>query len=382
MSALTFQLLVDGQPLDEDTIGAIESIEVEDHAELADAARVRFAISLAGKSDGWTVLDQRICERLAPIELGVRLGGDAISTLLRGYVVDVRAELGPEPGRSSVEIVAMDPTVLMDLEEKVKAWPDRADSAIAQSIFSDHGFDADVDDTGRARAEREMTTMQRGTDIRFLQQLARRNGYECYVEPGASGGTPVGHFHAPRLEQQPQAVLTVGTGTDANFEHVKLRHDLLGATTARAKGVDDRQTQAKAEDADVQGSERRALGRQAAESGDHPRVRLLSQTGLTTTDELRTLAQSVVDRSAFELRAEGNVNIAALPQVLRAKVPVNVRGLGQRYSGQWYVERVLHRIVGTSYEQRLALKRNATGLTRQERFQEDDALPPTPAVRT
>ena len=39
----------------------------------------------------------------------------------------------------------MDPTVLMTLEEKVKPWPNMADSDIASAIFGDHGFTPDVE---------------------------------------------------------------------------------------------------------------------------------------------------------------------------------------------------------------------------------------------
>ena len=84
----------------------------------------------------------------------------------------------------------MDPTVLMHLDEKVKSWPNMKDSDVASSIFSDsaYGFTPGrrVDRSGRAQ-ENDHTLIQRGTDIQFLQQLADRNGFECFVELNDAG---------------------------------------------------------------------------------------------------------------------------------------------------------------------------------------------------
>ena len=52
-----------------------------------------------------------------------------------------------------------------------------------------------------------------------------------------------------------------------------------------------------------------------------------------------------------------------------------VRGVGQQFSGRYYVERVLHTISGDgTWTQRFTLRRNATGLTKRENFRSDDAL--------
>src|SRR5262249_10200637 len=155
------------------------------------------------------------------------------------------------------------------------AWPDQADSAIAQSIFGDYGFDADVQSSDPVRQQDEVTTMQRGSDIRFLRKLAERNGCECYLEVGSDGRT-TGHFHPPRLEQPAQAVLSVNLGTDTNLDDFKARYDMLAATTAKVTGVDV--ADASDQDASARQASQRTLGADPAVGGDRPRVRLLSQT--------------------------------------------------------------------------------------------------------
>jgi phage protein D len=375
--SIAYTLHVAGAPVDAATLEAIQSIEVEDHAELADVARLRVTTAVAGRDHTWTIVDDPIATRLANVRIGVRIGAGAAVPLLDGYVIDIRAQLGSEPGRSTVEIVAMDATVLMDLEEKVRAWPDQSDSTVANVMFSEYGFDADVQSSDPVRQETDVTSMQRGSDISFLRRLAERNGYECFLDIGDYGRT-TGHFHPPRLDQAAQTVLSVNLGTETTLDQFKVRYDMLKATTASASGIDAHD----ASDQPVQApsTSQKELGGASTIPADRPRTRLLSGGGLSRSGELQTLTQAVVDRSSYAITAEGIVNAAVIGHVLRAKQPVLVRGAGLQFSGQYYVHRVLHRFANGSYQQHVTLKRNAAGLTHRETFQEDNSAAPQPAV--
>ena len=47
--------------------------------------------------------------------------------------------------------------------------------------------------------------------------------------------------------------------------------------------------------------------------------------------------------------------------MLRVGEPVEVDGVGERYSGTYYVDSVTHRFDARGYEQRFSLLRNALG---------------------
>jgi phage protein D len=315
---------------------------------------------------------------LTNVQIGVRLAGSAVTPLIDGYVIDVRASLGNVAGASLVEIVAMDATVLMDLDEKVRAWPDQSDSSVAEAIFGEYGFDTDIEKTDFVRQESDVTSMQRGSDIRFLHRLAERNGFECFVGVGSSGKT-VAHFHSPRLDQSSQTVLSVNMGSETTVDDFKVRYDMLKATTAAASGIDAHDAQPQPVQAPS--ASEKSLGGASTIPTDRPRLKLLPGSGLSRAGELQTLAQAVVDRSAYAITAEGVANAGALGQVLHAKQPVLVRGAGLQFSGTYYVQRVLHRFEHNGYKMHLALKRNAAGLSHRESFQEDDSLPQQPAVQ-
>jgi phage protein D len=374
-TAITYSLTIGGTPAPAQVLDALRQIDVEDHAEMADMLRLRLACTVKADGSGWTLLDDAVFPRLANLRLSITVGSGSAIPLMNGYVIETTAQLSNDPGGSLLTVIAMDPTVLMHLEEKVKAWPSMADSDVASAIFSDatYGFTPVVEATRYTRDENDHTLIQRGTDIQFLQQLAERNGYECFVELNPSTGEVEGHFHPPRHDGKPQGVLTVNMGAATNVNALRARFDMLAATTARATtlDVDD----ASDQPGTAQDTSQTGLGDAPSTGTDRPRTVLLSGLGMGKSGEVQRYAQAVVDRSAWSIVAEGDLNTVAYGGVLRAKRPVMARGAGRDFSGRYYVERVLHTIKGDgSYTQRFTLRRNAVGLTGREEFTDDDAL--------
>src|ERR1700710_1587203 len=200
---------------------------MEDHASMADMLRLRLAVAVKKDASGWTLLDDKLFERLTNVKLSVTVGSAKSVPLISAYVVEVDTNFSQNPGNSQLVVTAMDPTVLMHLDEKVKAWPNMMDSDVASAIFSDgaYGFTPVVESTQWSRQEDDHTLMQRGTDIQFLQHLAERNGFECLVEINEAGQVE-GHFHPPKHDGQPQGTLSVNMGNDTNVNGFRARFDM------------------------------------------------------------------------------------------------------------------------------------------------------------
>lgn len=373
MPEISYRLLIDGSPASPDILAAVQQIEVEDHADMADMLRLRMALGVRDGCCDWRIIDDSVFGRLVPIKIEVTVGSGLAQPLIEARVIETSADFSNQPGRSVLNVVAMDPTVLMNLEEKRMNWPNMADSDIADEIFRSYGFDPQVEQTEPTRDEVDTTTTQIGTDIQFLKELAERNGYECYVEMNPETGILEGHFHPPHADETPQGVLAVNMGEATNINSFNARYDMLRPTTAQATGLDV-ETQ-EDQPAQAESSSLPSLGREPALGGDNPRSVFLSRTGLHQTGELQTLAQAVSDRSAWAITAEGELNTVAYGGILRAKRPVNVRGAGNQFGGTYYVEMVSHTFSGDSYTQRFRLRRNALGLTGDESFRENNALP-------
>jgi phage protein D len=366
MPAISYTLLIDGAPAASDLLAAIQQIEVEEHADLAAMLRLRLAVGVREDGSGWEIVDDDTFSRLARLSLLVTVGSGMPEPLIEAYVIETRLSASNRPGESTFEVVAMDGTVLMSLEEKVRPWPNMADSDIASVILSEYGLLPDVESTSPTRQELDLTVIQRGTDIQFLRHLAGRNGYECYVELNRLTTLAEGHFHPPRLDGTPQGTLTVNMGSATNVNRLTVRFDTIKPAVA---DVADLEAGSQSDQtASISSMSLTELGSSSLLGGSQQRRVRIGPSSLFETGELQTYAQAVVDQSAWAITAEGDLDTTAYGSVLRARRPVLVRGVGQRFSGTYYVERVQHLLGGDSYSQHFSLRRNATGLQGTEAF--------------
>ena len=371
----SYQLTIGGTPATAEVLAAVKKIEIEDHASMADMMRIHLGVAVRENGNGWTVLDDDLFHRLVDLQVTVTAGTGPAMPLMEAYVVHVDTTFSNDPGGSELVVTAMDPTVLMHLEEKAKTWPNMMDSDVASAIFSDgaYRFTPVVGSTQWSREENDHTLTQRGTDIQFLQQLAERNGYECFVTLN-DAGVVEGHFHKPEPDAPPQGVLTVNTGSATNVNSFQAKFDMIAPSVAKAATIDPDDTSGQTADSS-QAEQADSMGGSSATPTDRPRTALLSGLAMAQSGEIQRYAQSVVDRSSWSILAEGTLNTVAYGKILRAKKPVMVRGIGQQFSGRYYVERVLHTITSDgTWTQQFSLRRNATGLTRRENFRSDDAV--------
>src|SRR5215210_8615702 len=104
---------------------------------MADMLRLRIAIAPRDGCSDWVVLDENLFRRLAKIKVVVTVGSGPAEPLIETRVIETNANFANQPGQSVLNVVAMDPTVLMNLQEKVRPWPNMADSDVAPAIFKD-----------------------------------------------------------------------------------------------------------------------------------------------------------------------------------------------------------------------------------------------------
>ncbi|HEY44895.1 MAG TPA: phage late control D family protein [Anaerolineae bacterium] len=372
MPDITYTLLIDDAPASPEVMEGVQEIHVENGGDMADIFRIRIALGMTDRGD-WTTLQDDRFKPLTPVTIRVQVGIGPSEPLISGYVTSNRVSINNEPGQSSLEIVGMDATVLMNLEEKVVAWPNMADSDIATAVFGNYGFTPQVDQTQPVRQDMDVTTIQRGTDIQFLRRLAERNGFECYVENDPLLNADVGHFHSPELQGKAQGILSVSFGPNTNVSSFNARYDMLQATTARISEMDINSKSVQTGQAD--NLSELTLGREDVLGRiSLAPVVLPSKPGLFSAAELQTFCQAVVNRSAWAVSAEGEVETGVYEGILRARRTVNVRGAGDLYSGTYYVTRVFHTLSGVGYTQRFELQKNAIGLSGAEVFMDTGAL--------
>ncbi|HUH98334.1 MAG TPA: contractile injection system protein, VgrG/Pvc8 family [Anaerolineales bacterium] len=362
----SYTLNLNNSPADQDLLDALNLIEVEDDAALASAFRLRIPIGLDDEGD-WTWVAEDALKPLTPVSIGVRFGSEVNELLISGYITSHQIHFDKEVGASFLEVIGMDASTLMNLEEKVVAWNDMSDSDIVSQILSSYSFTPEVDDTQPSYAEDEVTIIQRGTDLAFVRRLAKRNGFEFYLETDANSGETAGHFHKPRLSDQPQKDLALAFGDDSNVYAMDAHYDGLRPSIVDAAGISigDKSDQS----ASITSSDLDTLGADAAlELLDQQPKSLLARTSAFDNAELQTRAQAAVDAASWAVSLSGELDITAYEGVLRSRRTVLVKGIGTRYSGTYYVTRVVHTLTPGGYKQKFQLTRNALGLSGSESF--------------
>jgi phage protein D len=365
MPDTSYSLRINGSPTDQDLLDAISLVEVLDDAVLASAFRLRIPIGLTGDGD-WTWLTDHRFQPLTNIAIAVQLGSAVDEQLMYGYITGQTVHFQEQPGMSTLEVTGMDATTLMNLDQKVVTWTNMADSDIATQIFSSYGFTPQVDSTQPSYNEDDVTIMQRGTDYSFLRRLARRNGFECFLETDATG-TTTGHFHVPTLSGEPQKTLALAFGEDTNVTALEARYDALRPATAEAHGLT--LTDKADQSATSTSSSLQTLGATSALDllSTKPNT-LVARSGAYDQVELQTRAQAAVDASSWAVSMTGEVDATAYQAVIRSRRSILLRGAGTRYSGTYYVSRVTHSLTKERYTQRFELTRNALGLSGSEPF--------------
>jgi hypothetical protein len=363
MLGVGYTILVGMAPLPPPLVEAVQEIVVETSLEQASAFHIRFGITKTLIGD-WSILDLDPFRPRLPVQIRVQQGIRPPEALINGYVTEHNVSYADEAGSSTIDVRGLDATLMMNMEEKVTPWPNLPDSAIAAAIFGTHAIVPQVDPTSPVLTEPLGTTIQRGTDIRFLRRLARRNGFDCYVQPEPLTGLDQGFFKARTTVGFPQAVLSVSLGLETNVDDFSVRYDAAQPAAALAAGIDP-QTKAPQPALAPTALEppmglEPALLREIA-----PRIVRPVAPDLPRTAELQKAVQGSVDRSAWSIVAEGTVGPDVSP--LRPGGLVSIRGPGRLYNGSYLVTGVRHTIApGCVYQQHFEARRNAVSETGAE----------------
>lgn len=331
------------------------NIEVELDEELA--AMFRLTIEMEQRNDGsWKYLDD---ERFtAWTTISIQAGFEnSLDDLIDGYITHVRPFFDTDLSKCKLEIWGMDKSVAMDREEMLKNWPNKNDSDIAREVFKEYGFNVNnVKDTSVVHDEAISTIIQRETDMQFLKRLALRNGYECYVEGDEA------YFGPPLLDDKhPQPDLAVNSGNDTNLNTISIEVDALRPTNIAAAQIERMNKQTI--DVVIEETDKKLLGPSGQgallKNGIKPAKIHTAKNVTTGNAEMASICRGLFDEASWFVTAEGEVDANAYGHVLKPRKTVAIKGIGETYSGVFYVSHVTHSFATGGYTQFFKAKRNA-----------------------
>jgi hypothetical protein len=373
-------VLVAGSPLDPAVLAQMVRAEVRESD--CDPSVLALRFRLVQRADGeFGPVDDALFEPGVVVSFDVEPPGGLLQRLFEGPVTHIRPHFETIEANAYVEVLAMDAAVLLDAEERVAAWPNMTDSDVVSQVLSGYQIPVEADDTAVLYDEDRQLLMQRGTDWRFLQHLARRNGARFYFEYDSAKEQVVAHFAVPDVSAPPQPDVVI-LQSDANLTWADLQLVAAGPVTMTAAALDPIGKQI------VRGDGTPALtvlGGDDAAAAVEEGLKGAGATGSVglvrdpfPLDEAiggETTAATDAARLVIELRAE--LDPSLYRGLLRARRPVLVRGVGRRFSGVYYVESVRTTLEEATLAQSFVATRNATGQTGQESFgQSAEEVPP------
>lgn len=372
---------VEGQPLDPAVLGLLTRLEVRESDADPTVAALRFNARQAEDGE-FSPIDDGIFTPSARVSIQVEAPGGNPVRLFEGFVTHVRPhfEMTIE-SNAYVEILAMDAAVLLNAEERVQAYPDMTDSDAAEQVFQRYGINFSGSPTSARHEEAKQLLVQRGTDWEFVQRLARRNGFVCYLEPDPQTGEVTAYFRERALKDTPQADLTV-LREGANVKWLDLQAVMTGPVRAVGAAIDPIAKRVVRSDGSPTAE---PLGEALLDSEVEQGLTRAGATAATALlrdpppleAAIAAEGSAATDRALFAVEARGEIDTALYRGLLRARRPVLIKGVGRAFAGTYYVRAVRTTIDEGNIAQTFVAARNASGLSGRERFgKEAEEVPP------
>jgi hypothetical protein len=275
-----------------------------------------------------------------------------------------RQEVAPssEPGQSTVTVTGDDMATVMDrVEMPFMRFPGMNDSAQAAVILAKYAAFGIVPmvippvfpDTP---VPTDTVPTQNGTDYSYLKQLAGRNGYVFYVEPGPAPGANIAYWGPDIRIPVPQSALNINMDAHTNVESLTFSFDGL-AKKVTVLTVLDPVTKKITIPVPVPNLSvlRPPLGAKLPLPAKVEFYRY--GTKLTVTRAIAT-ALGISFAAKDSITASGSLNVVRYGQVLRSRLLVGVRGAGLAYDGLYYVNSVTHNLKRGEYKESFRLSRD------------------------
>jgi hypothetical protein len=283
------------------------------------------------------------------------------NVLMDGIVT--RQELQPsnEPGQSTLTVTGEDLSVLMDVVQKMFAYPAMPEVAQIDAALAPYAAFGVMPVVippiiSALRPPTKRWDSQVTTDLQFIQSRASDCGYVFYVEPGPLPRQSIAYFGPDIRIPIPQPALNVNMDAQTNVESLSFSLDGM-AKKVRISYIFD------------------PITHKILIPIPSPNVNAFKPPlGLRPTPPAKiefadNMAQMEYDEAAKHILAylmnnseaisgNGTLDVMRYGRVLRSRMLVGVRGASLAYDGLYYVDSVTHNIKRGEYKQNFSLSRD------------------------
>lgn len=372
----TFLITIEGKTLSKDITQEITSLTFEDNEEELDV------LELSITDRNLQFVDDPLFQEGNEVTARFGYVGN-LSPRKVAVIKDIDYDF-PESGDPTIKIKAYDKGFKLAGKVNQKVWQKPAPgilySEIAEAIAAANGLTPVVTPT---KGFHLRVTQSNISDAQFLKELAVQArdrdgagtaGYVFFVQDDEL------HFHPRGLEKKPELVLEYFTDKKGVLRNFRPSTQSQGAkgpgVETKVVGVDPRMKAPVEHKANNETTpERTSLGaRTYLVDGNTGEAKYKEQESgrIVPTTAPAEAQHEPPAQPSHQDAAEGKFKAAELKQVeasaatigipaLKAKRNIEVKGVGQKFSGIWYCTSVRHSIGSGGYACELKLKRNALG---------------------
>jgi hypothetical protein len=216
---------------------ALSSLHVTNDSESGDGFQMTFTLGKDRVVD-YGLLDGTL-NPFNRVIIGVLIGV-LPEVLIDGIITHHQVTPSNEPGMSTLTVTGKDVSVMLDLEEKNEKFENQPDSVIAMRLigqYAQYGLIPQATPTLDIPLMIDRIPRQQETDLRFIQRLARRNGYVFYIEP-LTFGVNTAYWGPENRLGLPQPALTLNMGHVTNLTSLNFSHDAMAPVSTEGSIVE------------------------------------------------------------------------------------------------------------------------------------------------
>jgi hypothetical protein len=282
------------------------------------------------------------------------------NVLMDGIVT--RQDMAPsnDVGRSSLTVTGEDISVMMDLIEvpgfPFPALPDFARVDVILAKYALFGVIPLVIPSALLDVPipTEEIPSQSGTDLAYINELAKKAGYVFYIDPGPVPGTNIAYWGPEIRIGVPQPALNVNMDAATNVDSISFGYDGLSREQVVVfvqEPITKIPIPIPIPDASIL---KPPLALKPA-----PTLKLKFLTDTAKENPVRAALFGLAETAGASdsVTANGQLDVLRYGQVLKARSLVGVRGAGLAYDGLYFVKSVTHQIKPGEYHQSFQLAR-------------------------
>jgi hypothetical protein len=285
------------------------------------------------------------------------------SVLMDGVITRHEVTASNDPGQSRLTVTGEDLSRLLDLVDlswviKYPAMPAEARVALILAKYIPLGMTPII--VPSVMIDVPLPTQRipshMGTDLQYLNYLAKNVGYVFYVQPGPLPGKSIAYWGPEIKVGRPQQALIVNSDASSNVDTLTFSFDGF-AKTLFLMLIRDESIPIPIP---IPIPDVNPLSPPLGVRSPIPlRVEILRGMAKYTPAQAVMVGLAKAARAAEVISASGSLNVLRYGRLLKPRGLVSIKGAGLPHDGLHYVRSVTHQIKPGEYKQNFTLSRNA-----------------------